>query len=246
MPDRNSKRTRIEPVFTTLARIADRSWAQRLLDLSHGIQAHIETGAVSAVSCENEPKVAPSRDRLAWMLRNWRRLAPSDGSKYRELVERMSDQPALQAALRQLEAGDVSLPPKMILEGPTYADRLIECERAVVWVEGKRDDWMQPGTTWDVGRDQLARDLEAAWIFARRTGREDYCLIIAYEEELRHHEVALINAYRNGTWSAGWPHLDEHQRQEFATRIGTIRWCQIAEEWPEIRELPALMDLASL
>jgi hypothetical protein len=95
-----------------------------------------------------------------------------------------------------------------------------------------------------VGRDQLARDLEAAWLFARRTGR-DYCLIIAYEEELRHHEVALIDGYRNGTWSADWPHLDEHQRQEFATRIGTIRWCQIAKEWSDIRELPALMDLAS-
>jgi hypothetical protein len=151
----------------------------------------------------------------------------------------MSNQVTVEAALRQLEAGHRSLPPelsKMILEGPTSADCLVECERAVVWVEGKRDDWLAPGISWDVTRDQLARNIEAAWLLARDTGR-DYCLIIAYEEQLKHHEQALIEGYRSGTWSAGWPHLEASERRELGERIGTIRWREIANEWPEIRKL---------
>jgi hypothetical protein len=132
----------------------------------------------------------------------------------------------------------------MILEGQSSADCLIDCEHAVVWVEGKRDDWLAPSTSWDVARDQLARNLEAAWLLARDTGR-DYCLIIAYEEQLKHHEQALVNGYRTGTWSAGWPHLAENQRHEFGQRIGTIRWREIADEWRETRKLPALVDLGN-
>jgi len=233
MPNRNSKRTRIEPVFAILERLPDPKWVQRLIDLSAGINAPIKTGALRSLQFRTERKVDPSVNRLAWMLRNWQRLVPSDGSRYREFVTRMSDKGAISAALRTLEIGDRMIPAKMTLEGATSADCLIECETAIIWIEGKRDDWLAAGTSWDVCRDQLARNIEAAWLIARETRRE-YCLIIAYEDQLKHHESALIEGYRGVNWAAGWPHLDEHQRREFAQRIGTIRWRDIAAEWPEV------------
>jgi hypothetical protein len=233
MPDRNSKRTRVEPVFAVLERLPDPTWVQRLIDLSAGMKAPIKNGSLLSLQFRTERKVDPNVARLAWMLRNWPRLVPSDGSRYREYVRRMSDEDAISAALQRLDTGDRSVPAKMILEGPSSADCLIECESAIIWVEGKRDDWLANGTSWDVCRDQLARNVEAAWLMARDTGRE-YCLIIAFEDELKHHEAALIEGYRTVNWAAGWPHLDEHQRREFAQRIGTIRWRDIATEWPDV------------
>ncbi len=126
--------------------------------------------------------------------------------------------------------------------GSSSTDCLIECERAVIWVEGKRDDWLASNISWDVVGDQLARNLEAAWLIAADTGRE-YCLIIEYEQQLKHHERALIKGYRARTWSAGWPHPDKNQRRQFAQRIGTIRWREITDEWAEVRALPQLADL---
>jgi hypothetical protein len=61
---------------------------------------------------------------------------------------------------------------RLILEGPTSADWLIECERALIWIEGKRYDWLDPATTWDVARDQLARNVEAAWLLAQEQGKD--------------------------------------------------------------------------
>jgi hypothetical protein len=119
----------------------------------------------------------------------------------------------------------------MILEGATYADCLIETERAVVWIEGKRNDWLSPATRWDVSRDQLARNLEAAWIVATGKGK-DWWLVICHEDQLKHHEEHLIDGYRRGVWSAGLPHLSEEVRMQFCTKIGTLRWSRIFDQWP--------------
>ncbi len=36
---------------------------------------------------------------------------------------------------------------------------------------------------------------------------------------------------RNGTWAGGWPHLDEVERRLLGSRIGTLQWQRIVEEW---------------
>jgi len=88
--------------------------------------------------------------------------------QWREYATRVINNPAKQKALALLDGGSgEGVPKSLILEGPTYADCLIECERAFVWIEGKRNDWLSPCIKWDVTRDQLARNLEAAWILAR-------------------------------------------------------------------------------
>ena len=78
-----------------------------------------------------------------------------------------------------------------------------------------------------------------------RTERADkeYCVLLCHEGELKHHEIQLLDGYRHSTWSAGWPHISEDQRRKFSTRIGTVTWGEIADEWPALRELPELQDL---
>jgi hypothetical protein len=143
------------------------------------------------------------------MIRNAHLLAPIDGRLWKEYRRRVIDNPVKGEALKKLDAGDSSgLPKYLKLEGCTHADCLIECEQAVVWIEGKRNDWLSPCTKWDVTRDQLARNLEAAWLLAKE-GKKDFWLLICHEYELKHHEQELINGYRAGTWKAGLPHLSE-------------------------------------
>jgi hypothetical protein len=68
-------------------------------------------------------------------------------------------------------------------------------------------------------------------------------MIICHEYPLKHHEQSLLEGYRSGTWSAGWPHISEDQRHEFSVRIGTLTWDAIVHTWPEMRKIPQLRDL---
>jgi hypothetical protein len=128
---------------------------------------------------------------------------------------------------------DASIPRELKLEGSTHADCLIECEESFVWIEGKRNDWLSPSTKWDVTRDQLARNIEAAWRLAGQAGK-DFWLLICYEDHLKHHEQELVDGYRAGSWKAGLPHLSEETRFLFRQKIGTVRWQTIFRRWPAL------------
>lgn len=201
--DENSARTRVTPVFSWLRENGGVNWPTEFL-------------------------------RLAWMIRNAHRLTPQDGRRWREYATRVINNPAKQKALALLDGGtSEGVPKPLILEGSTHADCLIECERAFVWIEGKRNDWLSPCIKWDVTRDQLARNLEAAWVLAT-AAEKDFWLVICHEHELKHHEAALAEGYRNGTWSAGWPHLSAETRSLFREKIGTLAWATIFRRWPEV------------
>lgn len=181
-----------------------------------------------------EKRVPPSARRLAWMIRNVERLAPRDGRRWREYRARVLENREREASLQALDRGErKGVQRKLILEGETSADCLIECERMVIWIEGKRNDWLDYSTTWDVTRDQLARNAEAAWLYARGLGK-DSCLIVCHEHPLKHHEGLLIEGYRRGTWTGGWPHLTDNERRLLGSRIGTLTWRAFGQQWPEI------------
>ena len=241
--DQNSKRSRIEPVFGWLKKHGGPDWPTLLMRLSKGVSLQGEMGALTGVYCEDERKVPPTPTRLAWMIRNAHRLSPSDGRRYQEYARRVSH-PQKDEVLRRLDAGGTSaIPAQLRFEGDSCCDCLIECKSALVWVEGKRNDWLAASTTWDVSRDQLARNLEAVWSLARKC-EKDYWLLICHEGELKHHEECLIQGYRAGTWCAGWPHLDSSTRDQFREKIATIRWGQIVQRWPGMSTLSALADVA--
>jgi len=176
----------------------------------------------------------PRRGRLAWMIRNAKRLAPRDGAKWREYRRRIIENPRREDALQRLDDGmSNGIDRLLVLEGRTSAGCLAVCEEAVIWIEGKRNDWLDYSIRWDVTRDQLARNTEAAWLYANQLGK-DFCLIVCHEHPLKHHEELLITGYRDGTWAGGWPHLTSSERQLLGSRVGTVTWAAMAEEWPPL------------
>lgn len=232
--DENSKRTRVEPVFKWLREQAGDEWPTRLLDLVDGLAVSIRPGRLVRIDLEHERRVPPAPRRLSWMIRNVGRLAPRDGARWREYRRRVIENPRQADALEKLDRGETrGIGRKLVLEGQTSADCLIECERAVIWIEGKRNDWLDYSTSWDVTRDQLARNTEAAWLYAGRLGK-DFCLVVCHEHSLKHHEEILIEGYRHGTWSGGWPHLSADERKILGSRIGTVTWQTLAKEWPPL------------
>ena len=245
MTTTNSKVSRVQPVFGWLKNRKTRDWPQRLVELAEGLNHKPQCGAVIRVAFDPEEKVPPTAERLAWMIRNVERIVPQDGKLWREPLRRMANQEKTASALALLDAGQTQhLPRGLALEGCTHADCLIECEKALIWIEGKRFDLISPSAKWDVMRDQLSRNLESAWSLARKSRKEkDYCLIICHEYPLKYHEDLLVRGYRAGTWVAGWPHIPGKLRHEFGQRIGTVTWRKIADEWPAIQELYEVADL---
>lgn len=234
--DENSRRTRVKPTFTWLKEHAGPDWPARFIQLVDGLGVRLDPGRVllGGIHFEPERRVPPSPRRLAWLIRNAERLTPRDGRRWREYGPRVINNPSRADALAKLDTGDShGIDRRLILEGPTSADCLVECERAVIWVEGKRNDWLDYSTTWDVTRDQLARNLEAAWLSAKG---KDFCLVICHEHRLKYHEELLIEGYRHGTWSGGWPHLNADERKNLGSRIGTVSWSRLAAEWPGLRK----------
>jgi hypothetical protein len=235
--DENSKRSRIDPVCGWLRDHGGPHWPARLVDLAEGLDVRPWPGRVVHLDYAPERRVAPSNERLAWMIRNVERLTPRDGRQSAEYRVRVIENPQRDAALEKLYSGDSrGIDPRLKLEGETCADCLVECERAFVWIEGKRNYWLDPSNTWDVTRDQLARNVEAAWLLARESGKE-FCVIVCYENRLKHHETLLIDGYRRGTWTGGWPHLSAEERGRLGSRIGTLTWRRLADEWPPWRSV---------
>lgn len=262
----NSKWSRVAPIFGWLCENGGPNWPSELLALcdnlhlpvgpgssrnGHGPRGRkkrvpsptFQSGEVLQVDLEKERRVKARPERLAWMIRNAHRLAPSNPKKSREIAKRVIDNPDRDDALQILDGGTrKGVPKKLILEGPTYADCLLECENLIIWIEGKRRDCLATATKWDLCRDQLARNLEAVWHLASEAGKE-YCLLLCHEGPLKHHEEALVAGYRACTWSAGMPHLPPEVRRKLGQRLGTLPWARILAYWPELSELPALEDV---
>jgi hypothetical protein len=245
MPTTNSRISRVQPVFSWLIEHDPNEWPQSLVNLADGLAHRSECGPVEHIYLNPEMKVPPTAARLAWMIRNVQHLTPLDGKSWRQLPGRVANPVKTARALALLDSGQTdSLPRGFALEGETCADCLIECEKSIIWIEGKRFDWLSPSTKWDVTRDQLARNIEAVWSLASKVGK-DYCLLICHEHPFKHHEELLLRGYRTGSWVGGLPHVPEDIRQEFGRRIGTVRWKSMTSTWPALRDLPELFDLGA-
>lgn len=225
MADENSKRSRVDPVFGWLKAHRKPDWPLRLLRLADGLQVELDPGRATSVTFETA--VLASQERLDWLVENVSRLG--HGGELLKEVRRRST--STDGRLR-------------VLEGTTYADCLIECERAIVWIEGKRHDWLSAGTKWDPRRDQLARNVEAAWLTSLAHQKKEFFVLLCHEAGLSPADQALVDGYRSATLTAGLPHVEAEVRAEFAKRIGTVTWSAIVGEWPEMRRDPRLKTVS--
>lgn len=249
----NSRMTRVLPIFRWLREHGGATWPKDLLELAGSNRTVADPGDVEDVRLDIELRVPATAERLAWMIENVRALVPAEGRRWRELLKRIERDPQKRVrALNTLREGNtVRLPRGFVLEGETNADCFVIAKHAVIWVEGKRFDWLDPKITWDAVRDQVARNIDAARTWANQHPNSigkarEYYLLVCHEHPLKHHETQLIQGYQRCTWAGGLPHVSEEVRRDMSTRIMTLPWSRILDRWPALRALPELADFGSL
>ena len=122
-------------VFITLERSGRHGYSHSLTT------SKPKSGRVPAAMSNLKKSIAfhPRRGRLAWMIRNAKRLAPRDGAKWREYRRRIIENPRREDALQRLDDGIihqhsllrtqhfVSIPPKHAFPPRVYVSQQQDC-----------------------------------------------------------------------------------------------------------------------
>lgn len=249
MPDLNSSRTRVVPVFNSLfdADPSGQTWLALLLGLANS-QAPVDVGTVAPdamrfLGDDEKPLPAP-KSLLRWLITHLdvrpdpnARDANETSRRRGRLVDRDPD--IIAEALRLLD-GNPSGPAWYVLEGPSYPDVYIETDRAVIVVEGKRTEPVPTtSTTWMAERHQMLRHIDAAW--DERGGRDVYGILIvegtadgAVPEPWFSYPAALRD---EAVLAASLPHRTDAERAAIARAfLGVTTWQQVSRRfglpWP--------------
>lgn len=109
----------------------------------------------------------------AWVGKQKGRMS-DETRRLRKLLIEDGDNRIRQRALLELDAMGGVGSKKMwwAFEGFTEVDCLIETEKLVLFIEGKRTETLSCATDWFPKRNQLARNLECARQYAARSGRD--------------------------------------------------------------------------
>ncbi|MEX2578596.1 MAG: hypothetical protein WD342_06020 [Verrucomicrobiales bacterium] len=187
-----------------------------------------------------ECPVPPPEPFLRWLIDRSDLLAPHwpesrkgvkrvFGESTQRLRDAMINSPHTEKGLEVKNLAQAELLSKGILksqrkwwafEGYTEVDCLIETDKLVLFVEGKRTEPISAATDWYPQRNQIARNLESAQEFAMMKGKEFAVLVVAEKKSL-----ALEVATGSEALRLGLPHLDKEQADEMLTRfLGIVLW----------------------
>lgn len=254
MPDRNSSRTRVVPVFDALfdSDPSGRTWLGPLLGLANP-QAPVDVGTVAPdvmrfLGDDEKPLPAP-KSLLRWLITHLDvRPDPNarDANETSRRRGRLADRdPATIAEALRLLDGNPSGPAWYVLEGPSYPDVYIETDRAVIVVEGKRTEPVPTtATTWMAERHQMLRHIDAAW--DGRGGRDVYGILIVEgvdDGSVPDPWLSYPAALRNDrVLAASLPHRTDAERAAIARAfLGVTTWQQVSRRfglaWPPEQSL---------
>ena len=207
--EKDSSLTRVQPVFTSalahdptgdswlpqlLAAGRGGDLPERLLDKPGRLTA--ETVAKSASKKAElrcfEYQVPPDRRLLSWCIDNPEALSapalsdpPTDAEvKRRSLIcdEPLGSRAVLQQLTRAAVATEpIGQPAWWRFERATEVDCVLATDRLVLCIEGKRDERLSQRTEWLRGRNQVARNLEAAWRLAG--GARAFAVLVCVEKK---------------------------------------------------------------
>jgi hypothetical protein len=245
---KDSSRTRVRPVFVSLLEkdSTGATWLPQLLQLAprrDNLDRDVLRNPGQLLSGRPfEYRVAPPESLLRWLLKNPEALRhvlhrgkPGKAwDERRKLAGRRTRKAALRSALQALEVqgpADKSRP-WWTLEGYTSVDCYFETDRLLLFIEGKRTDRLSDSTSWLKGRNQLVRNLEAAF---QKAGKAGAVLLITEHE---HVPFTLDDV------AAGAPHLDTAAHRSLYDRyLGQITWPALCDSTGiEYAELPDTVD----
>jgi len=241
--ERDSSRTRVQPVFRQLLqRCPDGSdWLPSLLRLATPrVPLPAELVAVPSTLLNDgnayfERCFPPPERFLRWLIEHpekmvWPRRRQDEhvfGDKTQRPREALFGRrgSAAQTQAREEALSELAHcgPQKSrscwwTFEGFTHVDCCLETGRLLLFIEGKRTDRVARATAWYPQRNQLARNLEVAGEHAQ--GRE-YALLLIAEQEPRPEELEL---------APGLPHLEDGERSNLLSHyLGWTTWRAVCE-----------------
>ena len=188
-----------------------------------------------------EVELPPPKEFLRWLLEHpeamqWpaerggrERIFIGETQSNREAL--LAGNPATQAeALQALEREGVAVSQRAwwAFEGFTNVDCLLETEKLLLLVEGKRTEAISSSTEWFPRRNQVVRLLESAR--KRAAGKKNYAVLVCAEKA-----VGIPDA----AWRESLPHLAESERAELQAHfLGIVTWERIASELCDNMQLP--------
>ena len=192
-----------------------------------------------------ETEVPPPHAFLRWMLQNPQRLrwptarngkkqSYCDPTQDRRQKFMAGDAEVSSKGLSELENHGVkgSRRKWWAFEGWTSVDCLLETERLMLFVEGKRTEGISRATAWFPSRNQIIRNVEVARAWA--DGKKNYAVLICAETPVELPPEA---------WKESLPHLSESERVEMQSHfLGCVTWPIIAKELCGNMQLPDNLD----
>jgi hypothetical protein len=193
-----------------------------------------------------EKTVAPPGEFLRWMIEHPERLKPpkSLGSST-ETIERRKAILGLPSKYTERESQDLALelleekgPDNSVrqwwaFEGFTHVDCVVETEKLVLFIEGKRTETASENVSWFAERNQIARNLECAkWYARKRDISKEFAVLMVIEEGTNEdHHYQSVSASR---LLASWPHLPANgfgQGSLIDGFLGIVTWQEILKVW---------------
>lgn len=241
----DSSLTRVQPVFSMLARRADPSWMLRLLRLgsrASKLDLPDVAGRLTSPPVFEHACLAPE-DLLRWMITNpgrldWSKLerselAASTIEKRRAL--RDGDMLVMQEALALLEARGRRPGSGRwhVLEGVTKVDCALFGEDVTIFVEGKRTEpRLTEDVSWLRGRDQVVRNLDCLRVDPRRAAR--WFVVLVVDEDSTAEAEARRLDHGGERVQAALPHLPADDVEQLWSRYaGYTTWQAIQREFRE-------------
>lgn len=194
-----------------------------------------------------ERDIPPSAAFLHWLLHNPDRLvwprdtggrervfADSTNERRRRLLA--GDTKVRDEALSELDCSEVEGSKRKwwAFEGFTSVDCLLETERLLVLIEGKRTEGISKSTDWFRGRNQVIRNLEVARAMAGAT--KEYAVLLCAEKHIELPDAA---------WCDSLPHFSEQDINELQRHyLGCTTWPEIVRSLCPDLQLPDTLDEA--
>jgi hypothetical protein len=99
-------------------------------------------------------------------------------------------------------------------EGFTEVDCVLETDTILLFIEGKRTEWLSPATQWYPMRNQLCRNLEVA---REGAGSKEFAVLVISEKTTRPPADDII--------TQSFPHLQSAEREQLRDHwLGCLTW----------------------
>lgn len=231
MGEKDSSKTRVQPFFEKIFDAKNADWIVSLLNafesgLARSMSENAGIPKYDTIDKYFERKLAPPERFLEWLILNPSKLKWPEGTKYgddtrKKREDLIKNDTAIQReALQNLKqyGAEQSYKKWWAFEGFTSVDCLIETDKILLAVEGKRTEkGPSESVSWYPQRNQLIRNLETLQQYAQ--GRIFAVVMIDEKGNYQFDDADIKSSL---------PHFTEEERKELISHfLGAFTWKEV-------------------